>query len=232
MTAYRSAYGEGNFSAYFFGVEGSFVDASAVSTATSSGTVSGVKLKSGSASISATASSDVVVNAIRTNSGSVTATSTVTASADKFHLEDASNFAYGSGAYGIAEYAGTDLQTIVIGQSSTASVGAVRIRLADGALDAVSALTSDGTRIRTTDATVSADSGSTASGSFSVVGNATISAVSTNTSDVNRVRNTSGSTAIASVLTATGRYRYEPRAKDNESWTAIERGTEIWTEVA
>ena len=49
---------------------------------------------------------------------------------------------------------------------------------------------------------------------------------------VNRVQHGDANTSSSVIITAIGLYKYEPLAKDNESWSVITKDNESWTEIS
>jgi len=200
-------YGDSYYGLRTFGQsDGTVQDASATVTASSSTSDVGWIVSIGSGAIS------------------ISASSSTTATGESVIIERTDEYAYGSGLYGIAEYTQGDLQTIVIGQSSTASVGGEKINLGSASVSASSSTTSDSEKIfQSQTYAILPEATTTCAGAYTInVSPNTIEAEATVTPNIERVRFTTITSSVTSGTASIGR----------EKWERIPRGSETWTEIA
>lgn len=154
---------------------------------------------------------------------SISASSSATATGESVIIERTDEYAYGSGLYGIAEYTQGDLQTIVVGQSSTASVSGEKILLGSASVSSSSSTTSNSEQIFQSDCLTNSLSSATCTGAFTVnaVPN-TIEAQATVTPSIERIRFTTINSSVTSGTASIGR----------EKWERIPRGSETWSVIA
>lgn len=209
MAIYRAGYGVGNYNVRAFGLDGAITDAiSLVETAAvtlAGGEVVKTSSASSVASSSLTSSGEFVVDAI----ASTASTSSTSSSGEVVYL-------------GYAISSGT--------AAGTASLQFLTNAEAYGTAAASS--TADCVRVRVTTQIVGANASVSCDGFITAWGGATIDVNLDASSACARVRKSPATIAGAADFTASGRYKYEQIAKDNESWAVVPQGNEIWTEVA
>lgn len=144
---------------------------------------------------------------------------------------DASASASVNSTFDATAYKTVSTDTQVIAQSVVTSAAVVTyngIGLVYGNSDA----TSSGTRVREISSTVSASVSGLCN--TAIINNIplVITAVSNINSDMERVRLSDVTIAPNATATVDARYKFEPIAKDNESWTEIPTSGGTWSDVA
>lgn len=225
MPTQRGGYGYQNYSQGDFGTEGVTHDSGALSVSASATVTAegGRDVQSGALTITSTSSiASFSADRDRHSSATINASATITASGEDIIYEDTDKYSYGSGLYGMAEYTQGDLQTIVIAQSTTASVGGERIQQGSATVSATSGESADSEKIYQGSATSSASATNTCSGAFTVnVNPSTIQSQATVSPTIERVRLAVGTSAVESAVVTIGR----------EKWERIARASTVWEEL-
>lgn len=215
------AYGGGLYNVGDYGTEGTVKESSALITATSTVNASGGRNVESPAVIDAT--SIFTLNAIRVSEsgGSFAATSAVNASGEAIIIERSDKVPYGASLYGRNRYDLNDLQTIVSGTSAVTVANGLRVRPVSGSLSASSGSSASGEVIKLGEITVEATSGSTANAVYTIKGRGTVSSQSSVT--INYIRRIKGSavTASASGVLIIGREKWEPIPTTSITWSEI-----------
>lgn len=199
MAVYRTGYGVGNYNVRAFGLDGEITDAislvetSAVTLAV--GEVVKTSSASSVASSSLTSSGEFVVDA----SASTASTSSTSSSGEVVYLGSATSSA------GVA--------------SASASIQFVTN--AEANLTASTTSTADCVRVRFTTQTSDTSASVTCDGFITAWGGATIDANSGELSSCERIRKSPATATPELTFNANGRFKYEPVAKDNETWTEV-----------
>lgn len=232
MPIVRGGYGFGAFSYAEYGTEGVVHDGAASTVVSSTASASGGKSLVGDGVCTSTSNTSVSVQVTRNTSASVTSGSVVTATADAFRLEDTSSTAYGSGAYGVLAYTESEAQIIVSSTSVSSTASCERVRPDSASVSSVSTTDSDCERIKLGISQADAVASTTASGAFTISSSAEATGTSSTTSACVRKRETGGTITAINTFEASGRYKYEQIAKDNETWNDVSASGGTWTEVA
>ena len=209
MTTYRTGFGTGNYGVRVFGLDGAITDAiSLVETAAT--TVTSAEL-------------------IQQASATGTATSASTGSSEKIYQASAS-VSSSSSASGSAQYVYQSSGTSDAVSTNTASLQF--ITKAESHITASAGTSSVCDRIRFTDATVVSTVTFDANGQGTFGGALVCDTISTTSSSCERIALSGSSVGANLVFVANGLYKYEPVAKDNETWAVVPKNNETWTEVA
>ena len=235
MPTQRGGYGYQNYSQGDYGTEGVVQESGALSVSASASVTSqgGRDVPSGALAIASTSSiASFSADRDRLSSATISASVTITASGEGIIYEDTDKYAYGSGLYGQAEYTQGDLQTIVIGQSSTASVGGEKIQLGGASVSASSSTSADSEKVFQGSGTVSASSTNTCTGTFTVNVNPNdIQSQATISVTIARVRLSSGTTASQSAVVTIGREKWETITRDSTTWDVINEASTTWEKL-
>lgn len=236
MPTQRGGYGYQNYSQGDFGTEGVTHDSGALSVSASATVTAegGRDIQSGALTITSTSSiASFSADRDRESSATINASATITASGEDIIYEDTDKYSYGSGLYGMAEYTQGDLQTIVIAQSTTASVGGERIQQGSATVSATSGKSADSEKIYQGSATSSASATNTCTGAFTVnVNPSTIQSQATVSPTIERVRLAVGTLAVKSAVVTIGREKWEVISRSSDTWTTINETSTTWELVA
>ena len=203
------AYGQGLYSTWFYGVDGSYIDASASISASSTTTAEAQVTLVGDASIAAT-STTVLQNYIRVVERSVP----INVLAEMVPI----------GAINAAGSA-------VVTPSLTVTGGAIRV--AQSAVQVSPELTiADITeRVREVSLGMSAEVTFAASANYTAAGASAIDAAVTTVATCNRVQSTGGSTSSLAIFAASARLKWEEPADPTDTWTPLADDSVTWTEL-
>lgn len=233
MPIVRGGYGYDLYSSSDYGTEGAVYDASATIAATSGVTASGGRDITGVAAVSATSStSSTSAYRIRESGSAVSTTSGVVAAGEGVVIKRSDKLQYGGGAYGYNVYDQADLQTIVVAQSSTASVNGVRIQESGASMSSSSSASADSEQIFQSGSTVSASSSATASAVYTIKVSASLSAESAVTISYIRRRHASSAASVTSGTLAIGREKWEIIPEASDTWTEVSPTSTTWTTIA
>lgn len=202
------AYGQGLYSTWFYGVDGSYIDASA----------------SISASSTTTAAAQVTVK------GAAALTATSTTSVDYLRVVERSvpiNVLAEMVPIGAINAAGS----AVVTPSLTVTGGAIRV--AQSAVQVSPELTiADITeRVREVSLGMSAEVTFAASANYTAAGASAIDAAVTTVATCNRIQNTGGSTSSLAIFAASARLKWEEPADPTDIWTPLADDSVTWTEL-
>lgn len=210
MAVYRTGYSTGTYGVRAFGVDGAVTDAISLAEVSSTNVVSAEVVRDATASTSATtlltSDSVYVVDALATAS----IASANTAAGEVIYLGGATVSAGVTSATASLQF----LTNAEANDSVTATVSSSGVRVGESGANVLPAATA------------------TCDGFGTLAGVSAASSVSSFTSSGLRVRESSGIITGTNTFTASGLYKYEPVAKDNEAWAVVPQGNEIWTEVA
>jgi len=202
------AYGQGLYSTWFYGVDGSYIDASASISASSTTTAAAQVTVKGAAAIAATSTTSV--DYLRVVERSVP----INVLAEMVPI----------GAINAAGSA-------VVTPSLTVTGGAIRV--AQSAVQVSPELTiADITeRVREVSLGMSAEVTFAASANYTAAGASAIDAAVTTVATCNRVQSTGGSTSSLAIFAASARLKWEEPADPTDTWTPLADDSVTWTEL-
>jgi hypothetical protein len=203
------AYGQGNYSTWFYGVDGTYVDASASISASSAVDVQGFSSVNGGAAVSSTSTTTlqnyervvervipISVLAEMTPIGAINASGSAT-----------------------------------VTPSLTVTGGAIRVAQSSVQVSPALSVTDAAERVREIALGVSAEATFAASANATVVGASAIDAAVTMAAIGNKVVSTGGSTSSLAIFSASAREKWEEPADPTDIWTPLADDSVTWTEL-
>lgn len=203
------AYGQGNYSTWFYGVDGTYVDASA--------------------SISASSNiPDVTANVTLVGDASTTVASTTSVAFERVVERTVPiNVLAEMVPIGAINAAGS----AVVTPSLTVTGGAIRVAQSSAQVSPALSIADIVERVREASSEVSAAASIDASANFTAAGAGAIDVAATVTATCNRVQSTGSNVSVAALFAASAREKWELIVDPTDTWTPLADDSVTWTEL-
>ena len=203
------AYGQGLYSTWFYGVDGTYVDASA--------------------SISASSNiPDVAANVTLVGDASTTVASTTTVAFERVVERSVPiNVLAEMVPIGAINAAGS----AVVTPSLTVTGGAIRVAQSSAQVSPALSIADIVERVREASSEISAAASINTSANFTAAGASAIDVAATVTATCNRVQSTGSNVSVAALFAASARKKWEFSADPSDTWTPLADDGVTWTEL-
>ena len=203
------AYGQGLYSTWFYGVDGTYVDASA--------------------SISASSNiPDVAANVTLVGDASTTVASTTTVAFERVVERTVPISVLAEMVpIGAINAAGS----AVVTPSLTVTGGAIRVAQSSVQVNPALTIADITERVRLAASVVAAEVTFAASANFTAAGASAIDVAATVTATCNRVQSTGSNVSVAALFAASARKKWELSADPSDTWTPLADDSVTWTEL-